>query len=577
MGAQQSTADAGAASAQQPVKTSYYELLSVERTATDEEIKKAYRRKALELHPDRNYGDTDRTTALFAEIQSAYQVLSDPQERAWYDAHEGDILRGGEGGAGDEHYEYNMRVTTADDISRMMGKFRANIDFSDSPNGFFGFVRETFEQLAREEAHAADYEGVSIPEYPSFGHKADTHDDVVRDFYAIWNGFATVKTFAWMDVYRTTDATDRRMRRVMEKENKRHREEGIRVFNDAVRTLVAFVRKRDPRYTPNTMSPEEAAKAQRQANKARAAKARAANAAKLQSEQEDAVPDWSKTRDAEDLVEESEEEVEESLYECVACHKTFKSERQYDAHEKSKKHQKAIQALKRQMQKDDARLNLPHDSPTDNDTVTAMSADGQTEDMEVEDDDSPASPIDQATKNLDTIHISQDGESIPHTDEDDDSDPKKEEKDTQPPSHSSATEGSSTDDEDDEYASRSDIEARLASYRKPANAPDIHNDDDDDDKTTSPPATAATEGKKLGAAAKKRAKKAAAAAAAQQQPQSGNGDEGDGSSAHKCVTCHAGFPSKTRLFQHLKESKHAAPIAVTKGGAGSGGKKGKKR
>ena len=140
MGASQSTGSGPKTASPVSVKTSYYELLGVERSATDEEIKKAYRRKALELHPDRNYGDVDRTTALFAEVQSAYEVLSDAHERAWYDAHERDILRGGAGeGGGEDHYDHNMRVTTADDIARMLGKFRGNVEFSDAPNGFFGF------------------------------------------------------------------------------------------------------------------------------------------------------------------------------------------------------------------------------------------------------------------------------------------------------------------------------------------------------------------------------------------------------------------------------------------------------
>ncbi|KAF1950316.1 DnaJ-domain-containing protein [Byssothecium circinans] len=554
MGAQQSTEGAGAASNVE-VKTSYYELLGVERTATDDEIKKAYRRKALELHPDRNYGDADRTTALFAEVQSAYEVLSDPQERSWYDAHEGDILRGASGSGDDNvHYEYNMPVTTADDIARMMGKFRGNVDFSDSPNGFYGFVRETFEQLAREEAHAADYEGVRIPDYPSFGHKADTHEDVVREFYAIWNGFATVKTFAWMDVYRTSEAADRRMRRLMEKENRKFREEGIRAFNDAVRTLVAFVRKRDPRYTPNKQSAEEAAKAQRDANKARAAKLRAAQVEKMM--EEEAVPEWAKARDPEELIEESEEEEKEDIFECVACHKTFKSERQYDAHEKSKKHQKAVYALKKKMRKDNAHLNLDDDVVSSG-IMTPMSADGS-----IEDTTAPEDPTDEIANEIEDMHLEDEGP------DDDDS----KQASTTATKDTPSTDPSSSDD--DEYASRSDIEARLSSFRKPANAPDIHNEAPistvpipNHDSLAPDPLVAepsAPAGKKMGAAAKKRAKKAA---------QQGSLDAQELKST--CAVCGAAFLSKTQLFQHLKDLGHAAPKTVPSGGGGK--KKGKRK
>ncbi|KAF2641581.1 DnaJ-domain-containing protein [Massarina eburnea CBS 473.64] len=543
MGAQQSTADAGAGAAAVDVKTSYYELLGVERTATDDEIKKAYRRKALELHPDRNYGDTDRTTALFADVQSAYEVLSDPQERSWYDAHEGDILRGASGGTDShEHYEYNMRVTTTDDISRMMGRFRTNIDFSDSPNGFYGFVRETFEQLASEEAHAADYEGMRIPDYPSFGHKADSHEDVVRDFYAVWNEFATCKTFAWMDAYRTSDATDRRMRRLMEKENRKFRDEGIRAFNEAVRTLVAFVRKRDPRYTPDTRSADDAAKAQREANKARAAKLRAEQTRKMM--EEEAVPDWAKARDPEELVEESEEEVEEDIFECVACHKTFKSERQYDAHEKSKKHQKAVYALKKKMQKDNAHLNLD-DEEVGSETMTPMSDDGGIEDTEVIDD-----PVEEVTKEVNDVKL-----------------------DNNESTHSI---DASDEDDDDDYASRSDIQARLADYRKPGDAPDIHNSSPPSPtNTSSPPSTLAPDApddvpppdKKVGAAAKKRAKRAA-------KQESEDAEE----LKNKCAGCQASFPSKTQLFQHIKNNpRHVALKTVPGGGGAAGGKKKGKR
>ncbi|KAJ2360550.1 J protein jjj1, partial [Coemansia sp. RSA 2607] len=75
-------------------KTCYYELLGVERSATDSDLKKAYRKQALVWHPDKNHGNTEEATRIFAEIKEAYETLSDPQERAWYDNHREQILRG---------------------------------------------------------------------------------------------------------------------------------------------------------------------------------------------------------------------------------------------------------------------------------------------------------------------------------------------------------------------------------------------------------------------------------------------------------------------------------------------------
>ncbi len=65
-------------------KRDYYIILSIERTATDEEIKKAYRKVAIQYHPDRNPGDKS-AEEKFKEANEAYQILSDAKKRAAYD------------------------------------------------------------------------------------------------------------------------------------------------------------------------------------------------------------------------------------------------------------------------------------------------------------------------------------------------------------------------------------------------------------------------------------------------------------------------------------------------------------
>ena len=65
-------------------KRDYYEVLGVDKTASEEDIKKAYRKIAIKYHPDRNPGDKE-AEEKFKEAAEAYNVLHDPQKRQQYD------------------------------------------------------------------------------------------------------------------------------------------------------------------------------------------------------------------------------------------------------------------------------------------------------------------------------------------------------------------------------------------------------------------------------------------------------------------------------------------------------------
>ncbi|KAG7434300.1 DnaJ-like protein subfamily C member 21 [Fusarium oxysporum f. sp. raphani] len=509
MGAQQSSESSNAGGPAPVAKTCYYELLSVERSATDDEIKRAYRRKALELHPDRNINDVETATRRFAEVQTAYEILSDPQERAWYDSHRDAILSGRDGDDDGQPTTFrNVRLTSAEEIMGLIRKFNAAVPFDDEPTGFYGICRETFEHLAMEEEAAADNDDLDVRDYPTFGSSDDDYEDVVKPFYATWTGFATVKSFAWKDKYRLSDAPDRRVRRLMEKENKKMREDAIREFNDAVNFLVGFVRKRDPRYLPNSQTQDERQASLRNAAAAQAARSRAANQERMASFE---VPEWAKAR--------SDDNGAEGGFQNL---KRNQSEKQLEAHEKSKKHIKAVQQLRRQMKREGAELELdevssPHEANANKQKDVAAQKDNVKEE---------------------SLGSTQ-GEIVSPSPAD---------------SSLAATPAESADASDDtDYAPRDVVEERIASASKLKTAGDVPNEDDElsasvQDLSVDEPA----QGKKVGKAKAKRAKKAAAAQSQKEEP--------------RCGVCGETFASRTRLFVHIREEGHAELKSVTGGG-----------
>ncbi|MDA1024407.1 MAG: DnaJ domain-containing protein, partial [bacterium] len=98
----------------------YYNILGIEKGASKDEIKKAFRKKAHQYHPDKETGDE----AKFKEINEAYQVLSDEQKRAQYDQY-GQTFDGAGGfpGGGAGFGGFGAGGINIDDLGDMFGDF----------------------------------------------------------------------------------------------------------------------------------------------------------------------------------------------------------------------------------------------------------------------------------------------------------------------------------------------------------------------------------------------------------------------------------------------------------------------
>ena len=475
-------------------------------------------------------------------MQSAYEVLSDPQERAWYDRHRDAILRNQNDVSG-EHDEHTVRVTTAEDIVKYFTNFRRNLDFTDSDTGFYTVLRRKFDDLVREEELACEWEGFDPITYPSFGHAEDPYDDVVRPFYSAWNSFVTKKSFSWKDVYCYSEAPDRRIRRIMEKENKRFREEGAREFNDAVRSLVAFVKKRDPRFKPNTQSEAERQKQLRDTTIAQAFRSRAANHG--QQPRQEAMPGWMQSSEPHEFeISDESEEIIQEQFECVVCKKSFKSEKQYEAHEKSKKHVRSVQHVKRQTQQAYKQSRFEGLNDMDPPHLDSDGIEGSKE-------------VDVFTET--EVAVERKGNFGPSDGASD------QQYETGGPDSCKASPRTSSSDNtldrvaadqlprnvsSDEYIRDKGQEKRVLSNPEDAVHGAIENFSgklassswSQDNDINAQPRTGKAKGKR----ARRAAQKLAASA----------GSDAD----FKCRACQAGFPSKTRLFSHIAELGHAQPI-----------------
>ncbi|XP_062867329.1 dnaJ homolog subfamily C member 21 [Trichomycterus rosablanca] len=516
----------------------HYEMLGVKRDAGDDELKKVYRKLALKWHPDKNLENAEEAAEQFKLIQAAYDVLSDPQERAWYDNHREALLKGGVSG------EYQ------DDSIDLLQYFTVTCysGYGDDEEGFYTVYRNLFESIAKEETERGkDEEDEVCEDFPLFGDSRSDYDTVVHVFYGRWQSFCTRKNFAWKEEYDTRQASNRWEKRAMEKENKKTRDKARKERSELVRQLVAFVRKRDRRVQAHKklveeQNAEKAKKVEELRRRQKLEQAKLAEEYKEQSwsamselEQElqqmelqygrqfgDAEEELGEDETDADAVDGDEmEDVYDDMY-CPACDRSFKTDKAMKNHEKSKRHREMVALLRQQLQDEDESLSLNSAEPDGEEEEEEEEEGGAEEEDEDEQEGAPKQKLSKKQKKKKRQQKNNLTEEptadVPVPDSTND---------VAPPSQ--------TEPEEDGPGSSAD----------PV-------EEEKEDEPAPNKSSGKTKNKKGGKDLKKSSKPHAGGEANQEKE----------ANLH-CAVCHYEFPTRNKLFDHLKTTGHATALPST--------------
>ncbi|XP_016981325.1 dnaJ homolog subfamily C member 21 [Drosophila rhopaloa] len=524
----------------------YYEELDVARDAKDGDIKTAYRKMALRWHPDKNPDSLAEAKERFQLIQQAYEVLSDPQERSWYDNHREQILRG----KNSEYAENCLDVFQFFTSSCYKG-------YGDDEQGFYRVYTNVFVNIAMEDMEFMDADD-RLGMAPDFGHSNSSYEEVVGPFYAFWQAYCTRKTYEWLCPYDVREIKERFILRKVEKEMKKIVQAARKERNEEVRNLVNFVRKRDRRVQAYRRVLEERAEANRlkqeQKRKEQLKKRQEELAAvkknkvfnegyeeqlkQLEQQYGSESDDYTDEDENEEVGGDSEEEIDpeaekfeveyvDDLY-CVACNKTFKNAKARANHEESKKHKENVERLCQEMEEEEEAFN----------------------------DASHEDSLNGVEESLDEIQIADD----------------------QLSDDAALSEEASTLPKRNKKSKKSRKAAAKQVQEEVSDGPDetidskpTMSESEDEDWSKGKKAAKKSKSKKSGASKAKPADQVDQApipnevkAAPTNASKSGDEDLDPTKPQHTCVTCRLIFDSKNKLFAHLKKTNHGVYIPKAK-------------
>lgn len=555
----------------------YYEELGVARDASDGDIKTAYRKLALRWHPDKNMNNLEEAKEKFQALQQAYEVLSDHHERAWYDNHREQILRG----KNSEYEENCLDLFQYFTVSCFKG-------YGDDEKGFYKTYAEVFEKISAEDAEFMEDEE-EIENIPKFGDSKSSYEEVVGPFYAYWQSYCTKKTYTWLCPHDITQIKDRRVLRYIGKDMKKIVQQAKKERNEEVRNLVSFIRKRDKRVQANKKLLEEKAALNRQKQeqnrleqirkRQRELDEMRQNANVFHEGFEEQLKQLEQEYDGSvDSDDEEQADFIDELY-CVACNRAFSNENAFNNHETSKKHKDNIEKLVREMQEEQKSHN---DDGTPRKKIQIVELEDLEDcdfyDMSDEDVNAISSALEDLDDDDDEILDSELYDELNDlvVDEEEEQEEEEEEKEEiqqivtkKSKSKKNKKARKATTVECEDFENLSDKETPEINEPKKEEKQKEESDSDDWNigKKTAKKSKNKKSHKKIAPqeSSKPHAETIVKESVKVVNEEATKSDDNASSAIdHSCVTCKANFPSKNKLFAHLKKTNHGVYIPKDK-------------